>query len=137
MSQLLMLGKSNISNANKVRDEDLDAHMLNIDWPEDSGKKAKIIRTRAQSMTGNVEEVCNSFITVLRRKACDLRRKACDDGAEACDLQSNYKGLRPPATIGRLGKVGVLLGIELYSLKVWSRSACSLNTFGIDFPTST
>ncbi|CAL5333673.1 unnamed protein product [Camellia sinensis] len=59
----VMLGKSNISNANKVRDEDLDAHMLNIDWPEDSGKRAKIIRTRAQSMTGNVEEVCNSFIT--------------------------------------------------------------------------
>ncbi|KAL7246797.1 hypothetical protein ACSBR2_001829 [Camellia fascicularis] len=63
LSQLLMLGKSNISNANKVCDEDLDAHMLNIDWPEDSGKRAKIIRTRAQSMTGNVEIVCNGFIT--------------------------------------------------------------------------
>ena len=37
--------------------------MLNIDWPEDSVEKAKIIRTKAQSMTGYVEAVSNSFIT--------------------------------------------------------------------------
>ncbi|CAK9150814.1 unnamed protein product [Ilex paraguariensis] len=59
VSQLLMLGKSIISNANKVEDQD----MLNIDWPGDSVEKAKIIRTKAQSMTGNVEAVSNSFIT--------------------------------------------------------------------------
>ncbi|XP_059653936.1 uncharacterized protein LOC132300738 isoform X2 [Cornus florida] len=63
VSQLLMLGKSIISSANKVQDEDVDEDMLNIVWPEDSIEKAKIIRTKAQSMTGNVEAVSNSFIT--------------------------------------------------------------------------
>lgn len=63
VSQLLMLAKSVISNANKAQDEDVDEDMLHMDWPEDSIEKAKIIRTRAQSMTGNVEAVCNSFIT--------------------------------------------------------------------------
>lgn len=63
VSQLLMLGKSIISNTNKVQDEDADGDMMNIDWPEDSVEKAKIIRTKAQSMTGYVEAVSNSFIT--------------------------------------------------------------------------
>lgn len=63
VSQLLMLAKSVISNANKAQDEDVDEDILHMDWPEDSIEKAKIIRTRAQSMTGNVEAVCNSFIT--------------------------------------------------------------------------
>ncbi|GMP38161.1 hypothetical protein CsSME_00009514 [Camellia sinensis var. sinensis] len=63
VSQLLMLGKSVISNANKGQDKDVDEDMLEINWPEDSVKKAEIIRTRAQSMTGNVEAVCNSFVT--------------------------------------------------------------------------
>ncbi|KAI8026466.1 hypothetical protein LOK49_LG02G03542 [Camellia lanceoleosa] len=63
VSQLLMLGKSVISNANKGQDKDVDEDMLEINWPEDSVEKAKIIRTRAQSMTGNVEAVCNSFVT--------------------------------------------------------------------------
>ncbi|KAA8536157.1 hypothetical protein F0562_028635 [Nyssa sinensis] len=63
VSQLLMLGKAIISNANKGQDEDVEEDMLNIDWPEDSVEKAKIIRTKAQSMTGNVEAVSNSFIT--------------------------------------------------------------------------
>ncbi|KAE8008427.1 hypothetical protein FH972_004941 [Carpinus fangiana] len=63
VSQLLMLGKSNISNANKVQDEDADENIVNIDWPEDSIEKAKIIRAKAQSMTGYVEAVSNSFIT--------------------------------------------------------------------------
>ncbi|KAF5951684.1 hypothetical protein HYC85_009628 [Camellia sinensis] len=63
VSQLLMLGKSVISNANKGQDKDVDEDMLEINWPEDSVEKAEIIRTRAQSMTGNVEAVCNSFVT--------------------------------------------------------------------------
>ena len=63
VSQLLTLGKSIISNANKFQDEDGDKDMLKIDWPEDSVEKAKIIRIRAQSMTGNMEAVCNIFIT--------------------------------------------------------------------------
>lgn len=63
VSQLLMLGKSILSNAGKVQDEDADEDIANIDWPEDSVEKAKIIRSKAQSMTGYVEAVSNSFIT--------------------------------------------------------------------------
>ena len=63
VSQLLMLGKSILSNASKVQDEVADEDVATIDWPEDSVEKAKIIRTKAQSMTGYVEAVSNSFIT--------------------------------------------------------------------------
>ncbi|KAL3515240.1 hypothetical protein ACH5RR_022142 [Cinchona calisaya] len=63
VTQLLMLGKSIISNANKVEDADIDEEMVKISWPEDSVEKAKIIRSKAQSMTGNVEAISNSFIT--------------------------------------------------------------------------
>ncbi|KAF8410587.1 hypothetical protein HHK36_003119 [Tetracentron sinense] len=63
VSQLLMLGKSIISISNKVQNEDADQDMVRIDWPEDSIEKAKIIRLKAQSMTGDVEAVSNSFIT--------------------------------------------------------------------------
>ncbi|XP_065856326.1 uncharacterized protein [Euphorbia lathyris] len=62
VSQLLALGKSIISNANKVQEED-DADVVNIDWPEDSVDKAKVIRTKAQSMAGYLEAVSSSFIT--------------------------------------------------------------------------
>lgn len=63
VSQLLMLGKSVMSNANNAPDNDSDDDIVNIDWPEDSVEKAKIIRIRAQSMTENVQAVSNSFIT--------------------------------------------------------------------------
>lgn len=65
VSQLLMLGKSIISGANKTQEEgaDDDDDMFNIKWPEDSVEKAKIIRSKAQSMTGYLEAVSNSFIT--------------------------------------------------------------------------
>ncbi|KAL0348376.1 UNVERIFIED_CONTAM: hypothetical protein Sangu_1065400 [Sesamum angustifolium] len=63
VSQLLMLGKSIISNANKVPDQEIEEEIGLIDWPEDSVEKAKIIRSKAQSMTGNMEAVFNSFIT--------------------------------------------------------------------------
>ncbi|EEF43364.1 conserved hypothetical protein [Ricinus communis] len=63
VSQLLMLGKSVISNVNKIQEEDVDAEVMNIDWPEDSVEKAKVIRTKAQSMAGYLEAVSNSFIT--------------------------------------------------------------------------
>ncbi|KAJ4964921.1 hypothetical protein NE237_016770 [Protea cynaroides] len=63
VSQLLMLGKSVISNSNKVQSEDADSETLKIDWPDDSLAKAKIIRLHAQSMTGDVEAVSESFIT--------------------------------------------------------------------------
>ena len=63
VSQLRMLGKSVISSSNKVQDEDDDGNMINIDWPEDAVEKAKLIRVKAQSMTGYVEAVSSSFIT--------------------------------------------------------------------------
>ncbi|CAI9786339.1 unnamed protein product [Fraxinus pennsylvanica] len=63
MTQLLVLGKSMIANANKIQDQAIDEDTVKIDWPEDSVEKAKIIRTRVQSMTVNVEAVSNSFIT--------------------------------------------------------------------------
>ncbi|KAM7253664.1 hypothetical protein ACFE04_021818 [Oxalis oulophora] len=55
VSQLLLLGKSVISNANKVQDEEPNDDIVNIDWPEDCVEKAKIIRAKAQSMTGYIE----------------------------------------------------------------------------------
>ncbi|KAM1760366.1 hypothetical protein EV1_003078 [Malus domestica] len=63
VSQLLMLGKSIISSANKTQAEDVDADLENIDWPEDSVEKAKIIRSKTQTMTGYVEAVSSSFVT--------------------------------------------------------------------------
>ncbi|XP_060963990.1 uncharacterized protein LOC133033295 [Cannabis sativa] len=64
VSQLLMLGKSIITGANKIQEGSDDAEeMQNTDWPEDSVEKAKLIRSKAQSMTGYLEAVSNSFIT--------------------------------------------------------------------------
>ncbi|KAJ4827424.1 hypothetical protein Tsubulata_011073 [Turnera subulata] len=63
VTELMMLGKSIISNANKVQEEDAGEDLVNIDWPEDSIEKAKLIRIKAQSMTGYMEAVSNSFIT--------------------------------------------------------------------------
>lgn len=62
-SQLVMLGKSIISTANKAVDQDADAEIVKMDWPEDSIERAKIIRAKACSMTGCVEAVSSSFIT--------------------------------------------------------------------------
>ncbi|XP_010263783.1 PREDICTED: uncharacterized protein LOC104601963 [Nelumbo nucifera] len=63
VSQLLILGKSVISNSNKAQSEDPDQETMNIDWPEDSVEKSRIIRFKAQSMIGDVEAVSDSFIT--------------------------------------------------------------------------
>lgn len=63
VTQLLMLGKSIISNANRVQDPNADLEIEKTDWPEDSVEKAKIIRIKAQRMSGIVEAVSNSFIT--------------------------------------------------------------------------
>lgn len=63
VSQLLILGKSIVSSANKDQEEDADGDLLNIIWPEDSVEKAKIIRSKVQVMTGYLEAVSNSFIT--------------------------------------------------------------------------
>lgn len=63
VTQLLMLGESIISNANKEQDPNADEEIEKIDWPEDSVEKAKIIRIKAQGMSGILEAVSNSFIT--------------------------------------------------------------------------
>ena len=58
-----MLGKSIISNANKLQHQEIEEETLKIDWPEDSVERAKIIKTKAQSVTENMEAVFNGFIT--------------------------------------------------------------------------
>ena len=58
-----MFGKSIVSNANKTKDDDVDAEKVNIEWPEDVVAKAKIMRINAQTMIAYVEAVSNSFIT--------------------------------------------------------------------------
>lgn len=63
VSQLLVLGKSVISAANKSNDE--DESDVKIDWPEDLISKAEIIRWRAQSIAVDIEKVATSFATGL------------------------------------------------------------------------
>lgn len=63
VTHLLMLGKSIISSTNKIENENADDDILKINWPEEPVEKAKVIRTKAQIMTGYVEAVSNSFIT--------------------------------------------------------------------------
>ncbi|KAL2460208.1 hypothetical protein Adt_43628 [Abeliophyllum distichum] len=72
VTQLLMLGKSIISHANRVQDQEIYEETVKIDCPEDSVETVKIIRMQALSMTGNLESVFNSFI------------KGISDVAEAC-----------------------------------------------------
>ncbi|GJN23389.1 hypothetical protein PR202_gb11034 [Eleusine coracana subsp. coracana] len=62
VSQLLVLGKSVISAANKSKTDD-DENNIKIDWPEDSISKAKIIRCKAQSISVDMEKVSTSFAT--------------------------------------------------------------------------
>ncbi|PIA52381.1 hypothetical protein AQUCO_01000328v1 [Aquilegia coerulea] len=62
VSQLLSLGKSIISSATKAQNEEEEQDVVKIDWPEDSIAKAKVIRSKAQLMAGDVEAVSNSFI---------------------------------------------------------------------------
>ncbi|XP_065003947.1 uncharacterized protein LOC135636240 [Musa acuminata AAA Group] len=63
VSQLLFLGKSVISSANKGRSEEIDGDIPKIDWPEDPLSKAKIIRYKAKSMSADMETISKSFIT--------------------------------------------------------------------------
>lgn len=64
VSHLLMLGKSIITNANKVEDdEEEEEDVVKIQWPEDSVEKAEIIRLKALSITGYVDALSKSFIT--------------------------------------------------------------------------
>lgn len=78
VTQLLMLGKSIISNANKVADQDVKEESWKIDWPEDSIERANVIRAKAQSMIRCVEAVSSSFVTCKLASSmsfCSLRNK--------------------------------------------------------------
>ncbi|MCD7448042.1 hypothetical protein HAX54_037356 [Datura stramonium] len=66
---LLMLGKSIISDANKVVDHDVKEETRKIDWPEDSIGRANVIRAKVQSMTRCFQAVSSSFVTELRLMA--------------------------------------------------------------------
>ncbi|KAL2927559.1 Sensor protein CutS [Bienertia sinuspersici] len=87
VSQLLMLGKSIISNASKDLEENADEAIVKIEWPEDSLEKAKIIRSKAQSMAESMEAVSNSFITgisdVTEAYLAALKVVATTDSQEA------------------------------------------------------
>ncbi|XP_049401319.1 uncharacterized protein LOC125865172 [Solanum stenotomum] len=63
VTQLLVLGKSIISDANKVMDQDVKEETEKIHWPEDSVERVNVIRAKAQSMTRCVQAVSSSFIT--------------------------------------------------------------------------
>ncbi|XP_024016525.1 uncharacterized protein LOC18025918 [Eutrema salsugineum] len=84
VTHLLILGKSMISHANKVQDEDTES--LKIEWPEDPTEKAKLIRGKAESMAGYVEAVSNSFITgisdVSETYAAAIKGAAADDSKD-------------------------------------------------------
>ncbi|CAN7126588.1 unnamed protein product [Brassica rapa subsp. narinosa] len=84
VTHLLILGKSIISHANKVQDE--DAETLKIDWPEDPTEKARLIRGKAELMAGYVEAVSNSFITgisdVSETFSAAIKGAAADDSKD-------------------------------------------------------
>lgn len=61
VSQLVVLGKSVISAANKSKNE--DENDVKIDWPEDIISKAEIIRWKAHSIAVDIEKVSTSFAT--------------------------------------------------------------------------
>ncbi|KAL4180360.1 hypothetical protein AMTRI_Chr13g91750 [Amborella trichopoda] len=87
VSQLLMLGKSVLSSSAKSCDDEIEEEeTLKIEWPDDSVSKAKIIRLRAQFMTGDVEAVSNSFITGISDVVGAFQeaiKSASADGPEA------------------------------------------------------
>ncbi|XP_057840239.2 uncharacterized protein LOC131050105 isoform X2 [Cryptomeria japonica] len=64
ISQLLLLGKSVLANSNAPGDKAMEGS-LRIEWPDDYILKAKLLRSKAQSMTSDIEAVSNSFITVV------------------------------------------------------------------------
>ncbi|KAK4724361.1 hypothetical protein R3W88_027140 [Solanum pinnatisectum] len=63
VTQLLVLGKSIISDANNVMDQDVKEETEKIHWPEDSIERSNVIRAKAQSMTRCVQAVSSSFVT--------------------------------------------------------------------------
>ncbi|XP_022931612.1 uncharacterized protein LOC111437779 [Cucurbita moschata] len=97
VSQFLMLGKSIITQANKVDgdndDEDEDENAVNIQWPEDSVEKAEIIRLKALSMTRYVDALSNSFITGISdvSKAYEAAMSAVPANSHKGHLQTSIQ----------------------------------------------
>ncbi|KAK6778020.1 hypothetical protein RDI58_024738 [Solanum bulbocastanum] len=63
VTQLLVLGKSIISDANNVMDQDVKEETEKIHWPEDSIERSNVILAKAQSMTRCVQAISSSFVT--------------------------------------------------------------------------
>ncbi|KAL1561027.1 hypothetical protein AAHA92_03778 [Salvia divinorum] len=85
VTQLLMLGKLIISEANKLQDQEIEEETVKIDWPEDFVERAKIIRTKSQSVTENMEAVFNGFTTGISDIAGSY--SAAMKSASAAELQ--------------------------------------------------
>ncbi|CAL4944269.1 unnamed protein product [Urochloa decumbens] len=96
VSQLLVLGKSVISSANKSKSED-DENDIKIDWPEDPISKAKIIRWKAQSISVDMEKVSTSFATGISDVAEAYVAAIQDALADKQDDLPNQKSVQEKA----------------------------------------
>lgn len=129
VSQLLILGKSVIQNANKSQDADEDEDSVKIDWPEDSTEKAKTIRMKTQSMTGYLEEVAISFVTgisdVAEAYTAALKSAAADspDGKPQKSVQDKVKSFSEDLRVNRTTAVGKIQdGLHFLAYVVLSTS---------------
>lgn len=84
-----MLGKSSISSANKQQNHEIEEETLKVDWPEDSVERAKLIRTRAQSMTENMESIFNGFIMGIISSTITYSLSPASSFSELCDIGSS------------------------------------------------
>ncbi|PKA59792.1 hypothetical protein AXF42_Ash011917 [Apostasia shenzhenica] len=115
LSHLLMIGKSVISSANKSKTEGVEDDYIKIDWPEDSILKAKIIRTKAQLISGDVESVSNSFITgisdIIEAFQAAIRMATTSD-AQIGPLQPQNSIQEKANTISKLLKADRITALE-------------------------
>ncbi|GJU36793.1 hypothetical protein Tco_1185147 [Tanacetum coccineum] len=129
VSQLLILGKSVIQNANKSQDADEDEDIVKIDWPEDSIDKAKTIRMKTQSMTGYLEEVAISFVTgisdVAEAYTAAIKSAAADspDVKPQKSVQDKVKSFSEDLRVNRTTAVGKIQdGLHFLAYVVLSTS---------------
>ncbi|TKV91465.1 hypothetical protein SEVIR_9G098500v4 [Setaria viridis] len=96
VSQLLVLGKSVISAANKSKNED-DENDVKIDWPEDPISKAKTIRWKVQSISVDMEKVSTSFATgisdVAEAYAAAIQNALADKQDDQKSVQEKAKSI--------------------------------------------
>nr|GMD92501.1 uncharacterized protein LOC109161907 [Ipomoea batatas] len=80
VTQILMLGKSIISDANKAQslDEDVDeVDMVKINWPEDSIERAKIIRAKC------ISDVTEAYLDAIKAASHETPQKPIQDKVNA------------------------------------------------------